>query len=332
LPKAANYKANSIVYFKGDMSEKIYILKSGAVSLKTNDIETGQEINDTIQTGEFFGVKSALGKYPREETAIVLTNSSMLVFSIPEFEAIVSKNARIILQMLKVFSNQLRRIHRQVRNLLSSGEQVNPEDGLFNIGNYYFSHQRYHQALYALRRYLTYYPSGKFSSQVTDLIRQAEQASQFGASPAAAASFAPVVEQTSFEPPSVGGEMSGSAKQYYNAISLFSQEKYAEALKEFKTIVEIGNDEEYKAKSIFEIGRCLYEIRDYDGTISHYTSMIQKYPKHPELKEALLYVGASYEKKGILNKAKGFYTKIISMTSNDAPVHRKAKRALERLG
>jgi hypothetical protein len=42
LPKSAFYKTNSIVYFKGDTSEKVYILKTGKVNLKYNDIETGQ--------------------------------------------------------------------------------------------------------------------------------------------------------------------------------------------------------------------------------------------------------------------------------------------------
>jgi len=40
------------------------------------------------------------------------------------------KNTRVVMKMLKVFSNQLRRIHKQVQNLLSSDEQMNPEEGL----------------------------------------------------------------------------------------------------------------------------------------------------------------------------------------------------------
>ena len=97
MPKAINYKANSIVYFRGDTSEKVYILKSGKVSLNYNDIETGQEMHDLIQTGEFFGVKSALGKYPREETAVVLTDATMISFTVPEFEQIALQNTRIIM-------------------------------------------------------------------------------------------------------------------------------------------------------------------------------------------------------------------------------------------
>ncbi|NJL32642.1 MAG: Crp/Fnr family transcriptional regulator, partial [Chloroflexaceae bacterium] len=123
-PKAMTYKPNSVIYFKGDVSDKIYILKSGRINLQSEDIETGQEVRDYIQTGEFFGVKSALGKYPREENAQVLTDADVVCFSVPEFEQMAAQNTRVIMKMLKVFSNQLRRIHKQVSNLLEKEEQL----------------------------------------------------------------------------------------------------------------------------------------------------------------------------------------------------------------
>ena len=102
-PKAVQYKTNSIIYFKGDLNEKVFILKGGKVNLVSNDIETGQEIHDMIQTGEFFGVKSALGKYPREETAVVLQDASVIAFTVPEFEQLVLQNTRIIMKMEKTW-------------------------------------------------------------------------------------------------------------------------------------------------------------------------------------------------------------------------------------
>jgi CRP-like cAMP-binding protein len=164
------YQAKSIIYFEGDVSEKVYILQSGKICLNYIDIETGQEIREMAKTGEFFGVKSALGKYPREETVDVLANSNVLVFSVTEFETLFQNNIRISMQMLKVFSNQLRRIHRNVRNLLAFEDQTDPEKGLFNIGEYYYNNKKYKQALYAFRRYLTYYPTGFFQSQATQYI------------------------------------------------------------------------------------------------------------------------------------------------------------------
>lgn len=216
------YKANSVVYFKGDLNEKVYILKSGKVSLQFTDIETGQEIHDLIKTGEFFGVKSALGRYPREENAVVLQDSTMIVFTVPEFEAVASKNTRIIMKMLKVFSDQLRRIHKQVQNLISAGKQeTNPEEGLFRIGEYYLKNKRYAQALYALRRYLTFYPSGKFANEATENISYAERyiqtpqsAPQNTQSNNSAQSFTQTTSSTS------GNELTPAAKQYYDAVSL----------------------------------------------------------------------------------------------------------------
>ncbi|MCK4540827.1 MAG: cyclic nucleotide-binding domain-containing protein [Spirochaetales bacterium] len=322
MQKAVAYKSNSIVFFKGDMNDKVYILKSGTVNLRFNDIETGQEIHDVIKTGEFFGVKSALGHYPREETAVVMNDATMLVFTVPEFEQVILKNTRIIMKMLKVFSNQLRRIHKQVQNLLSKGEQGGgPEAGLFRIGEYYMHARRYRQALYAFSRYLTYYPSGKYASEATKNIEMLESQPSHGYSP----------DQETPEASRVGNELSEMAKQYYNGVSLFSQQKHEAALKEFKHIIMTGEDAEYTAKSLYEIGRCYYSLSQYDQCIQHYSGMIQKYPHHSELVDALYYVGSCYEKKGDIQKAKGFYTKILSMISDDKPVARKAKKSLKNL-
>ncbi len=341
MPKAVTYKANSIVYFQGDVTEKIYILKSGKVSLNSNDIETGQEIRDHIGTGEFFGVKSALGKYPREETAVVLADSNMLMFSVPEFEQFVLQNTRIIMKMLKVFSNQLRRIHKQVRNLLDSGDAMDPEEGLFRIGTYYLEAKKYHQALYAFRRYITYYPSGKFSQEATGNIDKSEQllqkhgknsvpssgyGSSGGLNGSSGGNGGTQVTAPASKP---AEELTGVAKKYYNAVSLFSQEQYQEALKEFQELMQ--GEGEYTVKSVYEYGRCLFGLERYQKCVEHYTGMIKKFPKHPELRNSLIYVGSCHENLGNTEKAKSFYNKVVSMSSENEVVHRKAKKALRRL-
>jgi cAMP-binding proteins - catabolite gene activator and regulatory subunit of cAMP-dependent protein kinases len=113
MPKPAQYRSGSLIYFKGDPAEKIYILQSGKVSLVYQDIETGADVRDSVQPGEFFGVKSALGRYAREENAVALSDTSVMIFTVPEFEAVAMANTRIIMKMLKVFSNQMRRVHKR---------------------------------------------------------------------------------------------------------------------------------------------------------------------------------------------------------------------------
>jgi len=342
MPKSVQYRANSIIYFKGDQSERIYLLNAGKVSLSYVDIESGQEMRDLIKTGEFFGVKSALGRYIREETAIVLQDSTVMVFSVGEFEQVASKNTRIITKMLKVFSNQLRRIHKQVQTLLVSDEQVNPETGLYKIGEYYMKNKRYGQALHAYKRYLVYYPSGAFATDVTSKIVSAEDflsrygsgeppASAPAAAPAATAAAAGLSPSVSTSAQQAPADASGLAQQYYNAVSLVSQEKYMEAFKAFKKIIDGGADAEYSTKAEFEMAKCLFYLRQFDSCIKSFTTIVQKFPKHPEMKDALFFVARSYEEKGEKAKAAGLFKKILSMGTEDDPVIRKVKKALRTL-
>jgi len=83
-----SYKSGSIVYMEGDKSETIYILKAGRVVLTTKKVEdkTWVEEKVHVKPGEFFGVKSALGRYPRDETAQTLGDTTVLVLSLADFE------------------------------------------------------------------------------------------------------------------------------------------------------------------------------------------------------------------------------------------------------
>jgi len=353
MPKAGVYRANSVIYFQGDMSDKVFILQSGRVSCNYTDIETGKDVHEIIQMGEFFGVKSALGKYPREENALVLADAQVLIFSVPEFEIFAQANTRIIMKMLKVFSNQLRRVHKQVENLLEKSEALNPETGLYKTGEYYLKNRQYSQAKYLFSRYLTYYPAGKFAESSSHYLEAAESAMiKFGdgkgptpiigesrpqqsrgrveAQERPRQEAAAQAPQTPSKAP--GESLSDAAKEYYDAVSLFSQEKYRDALSVFKRISESGGESEYTAKAQYDMGRCLFMLQQYEVTIRHFTQIVQTNPKHPDLVDILFWLGQSYEKKGDIERAKGFYKKILTMESDeDAAPRLKAKKALRAL-
>jgi len=324
MAKPLQYNAGSVIYFQGDPADKVFILQNGMVNLTYQDMETGQDVHDVVQPGEFFGVKSALGRYSREENAMALQDATIMAFTVPEFETLALANTRIIMKMLKVFSNQLRKIHKQVSSLMEKEDQQNPEAGLFSVGEYYLKNKNYAQARYVFSRYLTYYPSGRNAAQATDYLQQAEQALTKGGTPA---STKAVPERAA-----AGGEadMTGTAKAYYDAVSLLSQQKYQQAYFAFKKIVDANDDPEHVAKSNFEIGRCLFLLNKFDDCIRFYTVMITKYPRHPDLADALFYMGQSYEKNNRKDQAQTFYKKILSMPGDeDDGIKVKANRALK---
>jgi CRP-like cAMP-binding protein len=187
------YKSGSIIYFENDRSDNIYILKSGRVILTSIKLDTGEEVKEDVRQGEFFGVKSALGKYPREETAQTIGETSVLVLRPADFERLILKNVNIVRKMLRVFSNQLRRIHKMVQAALGQNENVNPAFELFKIGEYYYKSGVYQQALYAYKKYMEHYPDTEYASTAMQRIRAIEtgEASPGAREPAAGSAVKP---------------------------------------------------------------------------------------------------------------------------------------------
>jgi CRP-like cAMP-binding protein len=331
MPKPLQYRAGSLIYFQGDPADKVFILQKGKVNLVYQDIETGQDVHDLVQQGEFFGVKSALGRYPREENAVAIQDAVIMAFTVSEFEALAMANTRIIMKMLKVFSNQMRRIHKQVSSLMDKEEQQNPEAGLFSVGEYYLKNKRFAQARYVFSRYLTYYPSGRNAGTAARNLEAAEiSLARSGASRDGGFSSTPPPDTFSENESSPARNLTDTAKAYYDAVSLISQQKYQQAYLAFKKIVDVNEDPEYVAKSVFEIGRCLYLLNKFEDCIKYYTMMITRYPKHPDLADALFFMGQSYEKNNRKDQAATFYKKILSMSGDDDDgAHLKAKRALK---
>lgn len=165
------YKSGSIIYFENDKSEYIYILKSGRVLLTYTKIDTGEEIKEDVRQGEFFGVKSALGKYPREETAQTIGETHVLVLTLADFERLILKNVNVVRKMLRVFSNQLRRIGKTVRTVLGESDSVAPDVELFRIGEHYYKAGDFKKASYAFKKYMEYYPDTDYAKLAMDRIK-----------------------------------------------------------------------------------------------------------------------------------------------------------------
>jgi len=188
-----SYKSGSIVYMEGDKSESIYILKGGRVILTTKKVEdkTWVEVKENVKPGEFFGVKSALGRYPRDETAQTVGDTTVLVLSLADFERMILQNLNVVKKMLRVFSNQLRRIGKTVREVLGEGESINPEVELFKLAEYYFKMERPQMAGHAYKKYLEYYPDSKYSAVANERLQRIKSGAMGGGGDDFTPSFEP---------------------------------------------------------------------------------------------------------------------------------------------
>lgn len=173
MPRVMQYAKGSIVYFSGDKDDRVFILQSGIVILTTLDIETNQPVTEQVKNGEFFGVKSALGHFPREETATVLTDSVAVVLTIPEFENIVGKNKQVLMKMMRVFSNQLRQSHRKTESILNDVTEEQ-QTGMYTVAKSFFDDEHYVSCADVCIRFLKLYPNSLRKEEVAKMYNNAK--------------------------------------------------------------------------------------------------------------------------------------------------------------
>ena len=168
MPKLVNFTKGSIVYFENDKDDKIYILQSGTIILTSIDPETKVSVTNQVKPGEFFGVKSALGRFPREETATVLLDSQVIALTVPEFEKNFSGNKQIIMKMLRVFSAQLRQIHKRIELILDSNPE-SPQTGMLSVAKSFYEDEEFVSCYDVCLKYLKRFPDSPNVAQVKKL-------------------------------------------------------------------------------------------------------------------------------------------------------------------
>lgn len=169
MPKKITYAKGSIIYFEEDKDDRIFILQKGLILLSSTDVETGNPVTEYAKEGEFFGVKSAFGRFPREETATVVVDSQVIAMSVAEFEQLFSSNKQIIMKMLRVFSNQLRAIHKRSEQILGSGDGVNTQAGMVSVARCFLDDERYRSCCDICLKFLKLYPNSNEKDTIIQL-------------------------------------------------------------------------------------------------------------------------------------------------------------------
>ena len=176
MPKSMQYSRGSVIYFEGDKDERIFILQRGTVILSSIDVETGKESAESVREGEFFGVKSALGHFPREETVRVVTDTQAISMTVLEFEQLFSSNKAVIMKMLRVFSNQLRSIHRKIESILNKGDAgVNQYTGMQLVAQSFYDDEQYKSCCDVCLKALTRFPTAPNKNNIAKLYTEAKK-------------------------------------------------------------------------------------------------------------------------------------------------------------
>ena len=359
MPVARNYTGGSIVYFQGDIGDEVYVLQKGRVILISTALDTGEEVKEEVKMGEFFGVKSSLGHYPREETAQVLGKTSVIVFKVTEFEQMVLKNTRLIMTMMRVFSKQLRDIHRQVRQILKAGAAGNPAQELLNVAEAFFRYGNFDHAIYAFQKYLEYNPNGQNVRRAEELMQMAKKGMTYPAgypAPQHEDESEPMgahmsnqqkmrsADQALNDPfglpedtgPDLDGEDRSISDVLKEGLAEFEEGNYEKALECFSGCLEYSHLSDQGAlaqfrRAHYEKARTQLKLKQYEQAGEGFTNYLKKFPTGEHVKESIYALGVTAEEQGNADRARTLYHKVATMPPPDNTT-REARKRLEQLG
>ncbi len=159
--KVENYTEKSFITVEGKKDAgNFYIIRTGKVRIMKENPVAGEDPYSILGPGDFFGVISCMSGHARIETAIGLTNVSLISVEREQFGILIQKNPIIAMKIIRFFSKKLRDFDQAITHLtFKSTAEENPES-LYNIGDYYLKKKSLNHATYAFQRYLQYCPTG----------------------------------------------------------------------------------------------------------------------------------------------------------------------------
>jgi CRP-like cAMP-binding protein len=155
-----NFKKGSYIIVEGKQkADNFYIIQSGKIGL-TKEVEiVEEEGGNTLTVGDFFGVVSTMSSHSHIETAMALTDASLISVHRDQYSLLIKKNAPVAMKIIQGFSKKMRYLDESLARItLKSVASLEP-NLLFKIGEYYAKQNLYNQAYYAYYRFIQHCPS-----------------------------------------------------------------------------------------------------------------------------------------------------------------------------
>jgi CRP/FNR family transcriptional regulator len=161
-----SYPANSYIIVEGKKEAfNFYIVRDGKVSVGRENPVVGEDPNQVLGPGDFFGVVAAMSQHPQIESARALTNVSLISVSYDQFGTLIQRNTPVAMKIIRYFSMKLRQFDQTITRLSFKNTVAEDLNQLYNMGEYYYAQGNMEHAAYAYQAYIKYLPTGQFSPQ-----------------------------------------------------------------------------------------------------------------------------------------------------------------------
>lgn len=139
------FQKGDIIYSKGDLAQKIYLVGKGKVKIVSYSPEGNEMVKVFLKKGELFGEKAILGETQRCEFAIADARETWICpLSMQDMHKLMRKDKRFEVYIYKLIGFRIRKIERRLELLLFKDVKVRLIEfikGLIQDENLEITHQ-----------------------------------------------------------------------------------------------------------------------------------------------------------------------------------------------
>lgn len=112
-----NYKKGQILFFEGDISDKLYVINKGKIKIFKYTREGKEQILYILSEGDFVGDLSLLKKDEFKFNAEALEDANICVLTKDDFDGIIKENPEIAIEILQVVYDRIVKLENLIQNL-----------------------------------------------------------------------------------------------------------------------------------------------------------------------------------------------------------------------
>jgi CRP-like cAMP-binding protein len=108
-----------VLFRQGDVPLRMYLLKSGTVTLTMKIPVTGEALGFTAQQGYIIGLPAVAGGHPYSMTATALSGAELCEITRDHFRLVISSNPELSFRILQILANEVHSTRRLIGRVLS---------------------------------------------------------------------------------------------------------------------------------------------------------------------------------------------------------------------
>jgi CRP-like cAMP-binding protein len=160
-----NFRKGTYILVEGKAeSDRFFIIQGGKVQIAKETEVVAEEGGNILGPGDFIGVVSSMSGHSQIETAIAMTDVTLISVRRDQFSELIEKNTPVAMKIIFSFTKKMRYLDEALTRITLKKNVESDITHLFSIGEYYAKLSKYPLALYAYYHYMKNAPNGQYAS------------------------------------------------------------------------------------------------------------------------------------------------------------------------